>query len=148
MEVCKQTLGLKIPLPASADMTRKKSGAGLGNSLANDRRKRAEQGYKASGVPEAQANRSVLEQTSLDDFIAKAEHLVRSGRNDSVCDCEPVAIWTKARKGRLPCHERPDPLWPNPVMPLQKQRSRVELAKPTLPYEGVLVLELWGFNVT
>ncbi|CAE7594185.1 lsg1 [Symbiodinium pilosum] len=54
-------------------MTRKKSGAGLGNSLANDRRKRAEQGYKASGVPEAQANRSVLEQTSLDDFIAKAE---------------------------------------------------------------------------
>ncbi|CAE7560305.1 lsg1 [Symbiodinium natans] len=56
-------------------MTRKKSGAGLGNSLANDRRKRAEgyNGHKASGVPEGQANRSVLEQTSLDDFIAKAE---------------------------------------------------------------------------
>ena len=56
-------------------MTRKKSGAGLGNSLANDRRKRAEQGYKASGVAEDKAHRSVLEQTSLDDFIAKAEHL-------------------------------------------------------------------------
>lgn len=54
-------------------MTRKKSGAGLGNSLANDRRKRAEQGYKASGVAEDKAHRSVLEQTSLDDFIAKAE---------------------------------------------------------------------------
>ena len=59
-------------------MTRKKSGPGLGNSLANDRRKRAEQGYsKASGVPEDKAHRSVLEQTSLDDFIAKAESLGR-----------------------------------------------------------------------
>ena len=56
-------------------MTRKKSGAGLGNSLTNDRRKRAEQGYKASGVAEDKAHRSVLEQTSLDDFIAKAENL-------------------------------------------------------------------------
>ena len=56
-------------------MTRKKTGGGLGNSLTNDRRKRGAQqaGYNASGVAEGQAQRSVLEQSSLDDFIAKAE---------------------------------------------------------------------------
>ncbi len=63
-------------LPARATaMTRKKTGGGLGNSLTNDRRKRGAQqaGYNASGVAEGQAQRSVLEQSSLDDFIAKAE---------------------------------------------------------------------------
>ena len=56
-------------------MTRKKTGGGLGNSLVNDRRKRDGQqaGYNASGVAESQAKKSVLEQSSLDDFIAKAE---------------------------------------------------------------------------
>lgn len=41
----------------------------------NDRRKRDGQqaGYNASGVAESQAKKSVLEQSSLDDFIAKAE---------------------------------------------------------------------------
>ena len=60
-------------------MTRKKTGGGLGNSLTNDRRKRGAQqaGYNASGVAEGQAQRSVLEQSSLDDFIAKAECLGR-----------------------------------------------------------------------
>ena len=61
-------------------MTRKKTGGGLGNSLANDRRKKVEQqnGYTAAGVAEHQIQRSVLEQSSLDDFIAKAEQLDRS----------------------------------------------------------------------
>ena len=55
-------------------MTRKKSGPNLGNSLSNDRRRRAEKlGAAARGVAEGQAQRSVLEQSSLDDFIAKAE---------------------------------------------------------------------------
>ena len=62
-------------------MTRKKTGGGLGNSLTNDRRKRGAQqaGYNASGVAEGQAQRSVLEQSSLDDFIAKAEWLAGIG---------------------------------------------------------------------
>ena len=58
-------------------MTRKKTGGGLGNSIANDRRKKGGQqaGYTAAGVAENQVQRSVLEQSSLDDFIAKAEQL-------------------------------------------------------------------------
>jgi len=67
-------------------MTRKKTGGGLGNSLTNDRRKRGAQqaGYNASGVAEGQAQRSVLEQSSLDDFIAKAEWLGRNLEGRSV----------------------------------------------------------------
>jgi len=58
-------------------MTRKKSGSGLGNSIANDRRRQDEAktsgGYKATGVAQSQAKKSVLEQNSLDDFLASAE---------------------------------------------------------------------------
>mmetsp|Transcript_4330 Transcript_4330/g.7606 ORF Transcript_4330/g.7606 Transcript_4330/m.7606 type:complete len:566 (-) Transcript_4330:82-1779(-) len=58
-------------------MTRKKTGGSLGNSIVNSR-KRADEakggyaGHKVTGVAESQAARSVLEQTSLDDFIASA----------------------------------------------------------------------------
>jgi len=63
-------------------MTRKKTGGSLGNSIVNSR-KRADEakagygGHKVTGVAESQAARSVLEQTSLDDFIASA-HLARA----------------------------------------------------------------------
>lgn len=57
-------------------MTRKKTGGGLGNSIVNDRRRKDEEktaGYKATGVAQSQAKKSVLEQNCLDDFIASAE---------------------------------------------------------------------------
>jgi len=62
----------------------RRSGAGppknLGRAIDNDRRRRAEQlaanpgaGIRAVGVAEGQAHRSVLEQSSLDQFLAEAE---------------------------------------------------------------------------
>mmetsp|Transcript_109845 Transcript_109845/g.276331 ORF Transcript_109845/g.276331 Transcript_109845/m.276331 type:complete len:633 (-) Transcript_109845:64-1962(-) len=52
--------------------------SGLGKAIDNDRRRKADlfapqlRGEKSTGVAEGQAGRSVLEQSSLDDFLAQA----------------------------------------------------------------------------
>lgn len=93
---------------------RTKAASGLGKSIESDRKKRVAQalnaGPNATGVSERHAARSVLEQNSLDDFIASAD-LARSefevlrGSDARNLDHGPRLI-SSAPKGTLAEQER------------------------------------------
>eukprot|EP00930_Biecheleria_cincta_P019261 TRINITY_DN14746_c0_g1_i1.p1 TRINITY_DN14746_c0_g1~~TRINITY_DN14746_c0_g1_i1.p1 ORF type:complete len:574 (-),score=117.09 TRINITY_DN14746_c0_g1_i1:88-1809(-) len=86
-------------------MTRKKTGGALGNSIVNDRRRKDEEktsgGYKVTGVSQHQAKKSVLEQNSLDDFIASAElanadfHSLRGEAFEMISTPEIISLSTE-----------------------------------------------------